>query len=116
MWLEGSGDVEVGPDAKRAHLRAFVEQRLGGRPVVLVGASVGGAIAMDFALRYPEVRGVLNKHACCGGNRNRPTSVPSIWTTCSHTLDRRTLVNGHASGSHTTTVDVDIHPEVHTGI
>ncbi|KAG1659785.1 hypothetical protein FOA52_015886 [Chlamydomonas sp. UWO 241] len=56
-WLQGAGDnaQSIGPDAKRAHLRAFVKQRLGGRKLILIGASVGGAIAMDFALTYPEM-------------------------------------------------------------
>jgi len=46
--------VVLGPKSKREHLRAFIEQHLNGRPVVLLGASVGGAIAMDFALHYPD--------------------------------------------------------------
>lgn len=48
-----------GPDAKREHLRAYLEQVVGDQPVVLVGASVGGAVAIDFALNYPQrVRGL----------------------------------------------------------
>lgn len=43
-----------GPDAKREHLRAYHEQVMHSKPMVLVGASVGGAVAIDFALRYPE--------------------------------------------------------------
>lgn len=43
-----------GPDAKREHLRAYHEQIMGSRPMVVVGASIGGAIAIDFALQYPE--------------------------------------------------------------
>ena len=39
--------------AKRAHLHAFWQQQLGGRPLVLVGASLGGAIAIDFAAAFP---------------------------------------------------------------
>ena len=39
--------------AKRAHLHAFWQQQLGGRPLVLVGASLGGAIAVDFAAAFP---------------------------------------------------------------
>jgi pimeloyl-ACP methyl ester carboxylesterase len=38
----------------RQHLRAFWEQQLRGRPVVLVGASLGGAVAIDFASTHPE--------------------------------------------------------------
>ena len=40
--------------AKRRHLHAFWQQELGGRPMVLVGASLGGAIALDFAAAFPE--------------------------------------------------------------
>lgn len=38
----------------RQHLLAFWEQQLGGRPIVLVGASLGGAVALDFAATHPE--------------------------------------------------------------
>ncbi|CAM9837502.1 unnamed protein product, partial [Sphacelaria rigidula] len=41
-------------DAKRAHLLEFWKQVVGGRPMTLVGASLGGAIALDFAHEYPE--------------------------------------------------------------
>ncbi|KAL1504124.1 hypothetical protein AB1Y20_010534 [Prymnesium parvum] len=44
----------------RQHLRAFLLQELGPDPVVLVGASLGGAVAIDFATSYPEaVRGLV---------------------------------------------------------
>jgi len=42
------------PAAKRAHLLAFWRERLDGRPMLLVGASLGGAVAMDFAVEHPE--------------------------------------------------------------
>jgi len=38
----------------REHLLAFWQQQLGGKPVVLVGASLGGAVAIDFASTHPE--------------------------------------------------------------
>lgn len=38
----------------RQHLRAFWQQELDGRPVVVVGASLGGAVALDFARHCPE--------------------------------------------------------------
>lgn len=42
------------PPAKRDHLRAYHDQIMGGEPMVLVGASIGGAAAVDFALAYPH--------------------------------------------------------------
>lgn len=37
------------------HLLAFWSQHLQSRPMVLGGASLGGGIAMDFAVEHPEV-------------------------------------------------------------
>ncbi|KAG2454922.1 hypothetical protein HYH02_000751 [Chlamydomonas schloesseri] len=45
----------IRPEDKAAHLRAFLEAQCPGRRVVLVGASLGGAMALDFAVAYPEV-------------------------------------------------------------
>ncbi len=41
------------PEAIKAHLYGFWQQAIA-RPVILVGASMGGAAAIDFALTYPE--------------------------------------------------------------
>ena len=38
----------------RDHIRAFWEQQLGGQKIVLVGTSLGGAVALDFAAKVPE--------------------------------------------------------------
>jgi len=46
----------LSPADKRAHLHAYWCQRMGRRPMTLVGASLGGAVAIDFALHHPEVR------------------------------------------------------------
>ncbi|CAM9144883.1 unnamed protein product [Laminaria digitata] len=43
-----------GAEAKRTHLLEFWKQVMGGRPMTLVGASLGGAIALDFAHEFPE--------------------------------------------------------------
>jgi len=51
-----AGDGGVGdysPEAKRAHLYAFWKENIG-RPMVLCGASLGGAAAIDFATNHPE--------------------------------------------------------------
>lgn len=39
---------------KLAHLKAFVDQVAGGGPVALLGASLGGALAIEFAAAYPD--------------------------------------------------------------
>ncbi|KAF5838850.1 Alpha/Beta hydrolase protein [Dunaliella salina] len=46
--------MPLGADLKREHLEAFRQQQLGGRPMVLVGTSLGGTIAADYALAYPQ--------------------------------------------------------------
>ncbi|MGB3137710.1 MAG: alpha/beta hydrolase [Nodosilinea sp.] len=43
----------LSPEAIKLHLYSFWQQMIT-RPVVLVGASMGGAAAIDFALSYPE--------------------------------------------------------------
>lgn len=53
-FTERRGVSDFGSLAKRDHLLGFWKDVLGGRPMVLVGASLGGAIAVDFALEYPE--------------------------------------------------------------
>lgn len=44
---------QVTPGIIKQHLRCFCEQVIG-QPVVLVGASMGGGVAIDFAVSYPE--------------------------------------------------------------
>ncbi len=46
-------DLSFSPTEIRSHLHAFWQQAIA-RPVVLAGASMGGAAAIDFALAYPE--------------------------------------------------------------
>eukprot|EP00873_Tetraselmis_striata_P045818 jgi/Tetstr1/466082/TSEL_010668.t2 len=43
----------LGPQQKREHLYAWWKEYVG-RPMVLVGASLGGAVAIDFAYEHPE--------------------------------------------------------------
>ncbi|WOD38333.1 alpha/beta fold hydrolase [Nodosilinea sp. E11] len=44
---------DLSPGAIKLHLHSFWQQHIN-RPVVLVGASMGGAAAIDFALTYPD--------------------------------------------------------------
>lgn len=44
----------INPETIKQHLHGFWQQVLGERPMVLGGASMGGATAIDFALTYPE--------------------------------------------------------------
>lgn len=46
-------DLKISPQQKREHLFSFWQQHIG-RPMALVGGSLGGAMALDFALAYPE--------------------------------------------------------------
>ncbi len=47
-------DVALNPDTIKTHLHAFIQQKIQ-RPVTLIGASMGGAAAIDFCLAYPEL-------------------------------------------------------------
>jgi hypothetical protein len=50
-FTQRSGNVvkDFGPEGKREHLRAFIEQYVSrGRKVILVGASLGGSVAIDL--------------------------------------------------------------------
>ncbi len=46
-------DIPYSPETIQRHLYAFWQQHLQ-RPLILVGASMGGAVALAFALAYPE--------------------------------------------------------------
>lgn len=45
--------TKINPGAIKQHIHDFWQQEIG-QPVVLVGASMGGAAAIDFALTYPD--------------------------------------------------------------
>nr|WP_320675330.1 alpha/beta hydrolase [Prochlorococcus sp. MIT 1341] len=48
-------DVDFGPEAIFQHLRELLERVIPfSRPVGLIGASMGGAVAMELGRRYPE--------------------------------------------------------------
>lgn len=46
--------VVLGAEQKREHLHAFWKEVVGARPAVVVGNSLGGTIALDYALHYPH--------------------------------------------------------------
>jgi pimeloyl-ACP methyl ester carboxylesterase len=47
-------NVQVSPAAIKEHLYSFWKTAIA-KPIILVGASMGGAAAIDFALTYPDV-------------------------------------------------------------
>ena len=49
-----SPDLSVGQKQRREHLNEFWKKMIK-RPAVVIGVSLGGAAAMDFALEYPQV-------------------------------------------------------------
>lgn len=52
-FCDRTATKRVDPDAIKRHLLAFCQQVVG-QPVVLVGASMGGGAAIDFAVSYPD--------------------------------------------------------------
>lgn len=50
---ERLANVQISPEAIKEHLYSFWKTAIA-KPIVLVGASMGGAAAIDFALTYPE--------------------------------------------------------------
>jgi pimeloyl-ACP methyl ester carboxylesterase len=52
-FTERRGDILYSPDTIRKHLYSFWKTLIQ-RPMILVGASMGGAAVLDFALTYPE--------------------------------------------------------------
>ena len=65
-------------DLVRQHLHAFWEAQLGAEPVILVGASLGGAVALDFAASHPEaVAGLVLLDAGGQSYKSPPPAVVS---------------------------------------
>jgi pimeloyl-ACP methyl ester carboxylesterase len=53
-FTERSPNLEVSPQTIKSHLYHFWKTAIA-EPMILVGASMGGAVALDFALSYPEI-------------------------------------------------------------
>ena len=47
-------NIKYSPSAIKIHLHAFWQQIIN-KPIVLAGASMGGATAIDFSLTYPDI-------------------------------------------------------------
>ncbi|HEY9747703.1 MAG TPA: alpha/beta hydrolase [Allocoleopsis sp.] len=52
-FTEHPAAISVNPESIRQHLLSIVETWIG-EPIVLAGASLGGAVAIDFALHHPN--------------------------------------------------------------
>lgn len=46
-----NSNITLGPEQKREHLQKFIEDVVG-RPSILLGTSLGGSVAIDFAAEY----------------------------------------------------------------
>lgn len=57
--------LPLGPEQRREHLYQFWKKMIK-KPMVLYGSSLGGAVAIDFALEHPEVS--IYIVACCQPN------------------------------------------------
>ena len=53
-FSDRSDNLPYGAQAIKAHLYSFWKSKIN-KPIVLVGASMGGAAAIDLALAYPEI-------------------------------------------------------------
>lgn len=51
--FDSTPDQSLGPQQKRDHLQKFIEDVVG-RPVILLGTSLGGSVAVDFTVEYSE--------------------------------------------------------------
>lgn len=56
-FADTRGVSSVGVEAKRAALHAFWKEELGGRPMLILGVSLGAAVLIDFAAIYPAAIG-----------------------------------------------------------
>lgn len=70
------GVKDYSPFAKREHLRAFIEQYIGRqRKVILVGASLGGSVAIDIVSTRSTCTIPFNFNPCAG----RSPGVGACW-------------------------------------
>ncbi len=53
-FSDRSAHLSINPDSINEHLHGFWQQHLQERSLILVGASMGGAAALKFALAYPQ--------------------------------------------------------------
>jgi hypothetical protein len=98
---------DFGPEGKREHLRAFIEQYVGkGRKVILVGASLGGSVAIDMV----RVRNLSTPHICTLSNLRICTVFNSDICTCmyvcayvlcdsEHTIHTYVCIDIHTDGN-----------------
>lgn len=74
----GSRTGEAWPSVTVRDLAEDVAADLGGRPVVLVGHSMGGQVALDLALRWPErVAGVVVVDPAYGASATEMSAAPN---------------------------------------
>jgi pimeloyl-ACP methyl ester carboxylesterase len=52
---QAQADLVIGPGEKRQHLKLFCETVVQRDKVILLGASLGGTVAIDFAIHHPDM-------------------------------------------------------------
>lgn len=53
--IQGTTNLVIGPQEKRQHLKLFCETVVKRDRVILLGASLGGTVAIDFAIHHPDM-------------------------------------------------------------
>ena len=102
--------LPLGPGVKCEHLYQFWKEQIG-RPMCLVGVSLGGAAAMDFALRHPEAvdRLVLSSAQGYIDGLGALSRLPSVMAKLGVQILRTEVLRRYANGLayHNKSADVE---------
>ncbi|HZY40564.1 MAG TPA: alpha/beta fold hydrolase [Anaerolineae bacterium] len=83
----GQSDAPTSPFSHHADVRALLDS-LGVERATVLGLSMGGAIAIDFALAYPERTLALIPVAAAISGYRPPESIRSLWSPINEAYER----------------------------